>query len=141
MDSNPNRRHHRRSTRRHLRRTRDDNNNLCQRKIADATNKNLGRRPILSDLGIPYFNPNLYGTPGNLGFIESDENEEVWVFETALDEKVCPFCGPLDGETFLTSDFPDATELDDTTMAANLHENCRCMLILVESYDGEEELF
>jgi hypothetical protein len=90
-----------------------------------------------SDIGFDLWPEEFYEEEG------FSEEEELWVFETALDERVCPECGPLEGEPFLVEDietyFPDAYENTDSTIVANLHENCRCLLTLVEEYEGEEE--
>jgi hypothetical protein len=64
----------------------------------------------------------------------------TWVFNTALDERTCGDCGPLEGSCFLEEDiepyFPDAEQLDDETIAVNLHDWCRCGLVLVEEYES-----
>jgi hypothetical protein len=65
---------------------------------------------------------------------------DSWVFNTALDERTCQDCGPLEGSAFLGEDiepyFPYAEQLDDYTIAANLHPNCRCDLVLAEEYES-----
>ena len=67
---------------------------------------------------------------------------ETWVFNTALDERTCQDCGPLEGSCFLGEDiepfFPDAEQLDDETIAANIHPNCRCELVLAEEYESPD---
>jgi len=59
--------------------------------------------------------------------------ESNFMFITALDERVCPQCGPLDSQVFTASEaeinFPNATELFPGTVAANVHINCRCQLV------------
>ena len=52
------------------------------------------------------------------------------VFLTAHDERVCPFCGPLDGTVVdLEDTFPGATARVANTLAPPLHPNCRCTLL------------
>jgi len=90
----------------------------------------------MSELGFS----DLYGsdpwepwTPAE-GFYE----EELWQFETALDERVCPICAALDGNLYTIEDvlenFPEAWQTDDETIQANIHDSCRCQFFLVEAY-------
>jgi len=69
-----------------------------------------------------------------------DDVGETWVLNTALDERTCGKCGPLEGAAFLGEDleecFPDAEDIDETTIAANLHDWCRCELVLAEEYES-----
>lgn len=62
-----------------------------------------------------------------------EDLEPIFEFITAADERVCPQCGPLDGQVFkaseVKSNFLDATELFPGTLAAKIHANCRCQLI------------
>jgi hypothetical protein len=84
---------------------------------------------------------------------EMEEFEEpIFEFITTADERVCPQCGPLDGQPFTASEvesnFPDASELFPGTVAANVHINCRCQLIgepmdetVADSLGSSEEFF
>lgn len=93
----------------------------------------------MSDLGYSDLGLNLSSLLDE--FYGEESFDQVWIFETALDERVCPLCGPLEGEAFLIEDleasFPNARDLGDGTIAANLHKNCRCVLVEVEEYEGE----
>lgn len=65
----------------------------------------------------------------------------TWVYNTAVDERVCGDCGPLEGSCFLEEDiesyFPNAEQIDDETIAVNLHDDtCRCELFLVDEYES-----
>jgi hypothetical protein len=68
---------------------------------------------------------------------------KTWVFNTALDERTCERCTPLEGEPFLGEDiedyFPNAEQIDETMIRVNIHDFCRCELVLAEEYWGEEE--
>lgn len=72
---------------------------------------------------------------------EEEEEEEFWEFETAMDERVCDVCGPLDGEVFSVDEleeyFPDGWEIGLGVIQANVHPNCRCTLQLVEGSMGD----
>jgi SPP1 gp7 family putative phage head morphogenesis protein len=83
---------------------------------------------------------------------QTEKVEPVFNFITAADERVCPQCGPLDGQVFTASEvesnFPDASELFPGTVAANVHINCRCQLIgepmdesATDSLGSSEEFF
>lgn len=51
-------------------------------------------------------------------------------FLTADDEKVCPHCGPLDGETIeLEQTFPGATRKLPNLLTPPLHPGCRCAIV------------
>jgi SPP1 gp7 family putative phage head morphogenesis protein len=51
-------------------------------------------------------------------------------FATAGDERVCPFCGPLDGKVVgLEETFPGLTTLVPNTYAPPVHPQCRCTII------------
>ncbi len=48
-------------------------------------------------------------------------------FSTAADERVCPFCGPLDGQIIgLEETFPGLTGELPNTFTPPVHPNCRC---------------
>ena len=70
-----------------------------------------------------------------------DDGEDRWSFATAIDERTCPTCASLDGSIFSDSEidlnFPDAIDVDEETMMANVHANCRCSLILTQSENGD----
>jgi SPP1 gp7 family putative phage head morphogenesis protein len=51
-------------------------------------------------------------------------------FLTAADERVCPHCGPLDGETIeLEQTFPGATQRLPNLFTPPLHPSCRCAVV------------
>jgi hypothetical protein len=68
-----------------------------------------------------------------------DSEKQLWEFQTAMDERVCPICAPLDGGLYTELDldiyFPNSVLLGDLVLA-RLHRNCRCSLTKVEG-DGE----
>src|SRR5947209_1092884 len=53
----------------------------------------------------------------------------VWV--TAEDERVCPFCGPLDNKII------SMDEIDQLESIPPAHVNCRCELQSIEEHYGE----
>ncbi len=59
-------------------------------------------------------------------------SQELWIFQTAMDDRVCGQCAPLEGVLFSRQDimdqFPSADEFEDIIFA-NVHDNCRCQLI------------
>jgi hypothetical protein len=75
------------------------------------------------------------GVGGNFDYVGG-----TWVYNTAIDERVCGDCGPLEGCGFLEEDiescFPNAEQIDDETIAVNLHDYCRCELVLVDEYES-----
>jgi len=54
---------------------------------------------------------------GNLTTWKDSGVVEEWKFMTAMDELVCPECGPLSGQTFA---------LNDDVNAPPIHPRCRC---------------
>lgn len=59
------------------------------------------------------------------GLFAGAEVVKVWL--TAEDERVCPFCGPLDGAVIgLDETFPGATEKLPNTYVPPAHPMCRC---------------
>lgn len=81
----------------------------------------------------------LFGMGGGIQEEESlefPEDEIMWLFATALDERVCPDCGPLEGEVFpdsvLEETFPEYEELAEGVIHPHVHrprdDNCRCTL-------------
>lgn len=71
-----------------------------------------------------------------------NEEENQWIFETAMDERVCPVCAPLDGSIYTESElainFPNSISLGDI-IYVNLHVDCRCSLIQAEGNQENEE--
>jgi len=54
----------------------------------------------------------------------------VKTYLTGRDERVCPFCAPLDGEIVeLEQTFPGATRLLPFVLSPPVHPNCRCSLL------------
>jgi hypothetical protein len=65
---------------------------------------------------------------------EVAEEELLWRYITVLDERVCPNCGPLEGEVFpesvLEETFPDLEVLAEGVIHPHVHIGCRCQLIM-----------
>jgi len=74
------------------------------------------------------------------GFEEEDLEEEfasepLYAYHTALDERVCGRCAPLEGVMFtldeINEQFPSNENYEDVIFV-NLHDKCRCQLIREE---------
>jgi len=61
---------------------------------------------------------------------------DVWLYQAVMDTKVCPVCTVAEKiEQFrgnnLRINFPYLEILDVNTIQANVHPNCRCLLVRV----------
>lgn len=65
-----------------------------------------------------------------------DENEWEKVWWTAKDERVCPLCGPLHGETVGAKD--TFTTPNGQLMAGPLHPRCRCVVLFKPIREGKK---
>lgn len=70
-----------------------------------------------------------------------EQTVETWQFVTAADERVCPICLAKDGEIYSGDDmdilFSSAETMGDgDAIDADLHDNCRCMIVPVDISDG-----
>lgn len=82
-------------------------------------------------------------------FGDEQESEQSYILETALDEKVCEICGPLEGEIFpesaLEEEFPDAEFDPDGSVRLNAHSPrdpyCRCIASPIEDESYEDAPF
>lgn len=74
---------------------------------------------------------------------QAQKSQRIWQLSTAIDERVCSMCVARDGEICGEEDldflFPDAEQIDEETMSANLHANCRCVISLQETVESEDE--
>jgi SPP1 gp7 family putative phage head morphogenesis protein len=63
----------------------------------------------------------------------------IKVFRTAEDERVCPFCGPLNNKSVgVDQTFPGLTNRVPNVLVPPVHPNCRCTIIyVVLSPDGK----
>ncbi len=72
-----------------------------------------------------------------------EQPEAMYTFHTALDERVCGQCAPLEGVMFSESEisewFPSADQLADDFIEANVHDRCRCQLTKVPVEQGTED--
>lgn len=89
-----------------------------------------------------------FGAPeeffGDEGSVEEEfAAEEQWLYQTALDERVCGRCAPLEGVLFSPEDiaeqFPAAENYEDIIFA-NVHDKCRCQLIRQQGGEGEGDM-
>jgi hypothetical protein len=82
---------------------------------------------------------------------EDEQKLRIFRYVTAYDERVCPFCAPLDGSTFdedeLKLFFPNAVQVDNETYKINFHlkfnfllGECRCEAHLVEEQEQQEKV-
>jgi hypothetical protein len=61
--------------------------------------------------------------------------EDLWIYIPHYDEKLCEECGefalgiPFIPGNQLRRSFPDMEIIDENTVRANVHPNCRCELI------------
>jgi hypothetical protein len=73
------------------------------------------------------------------GLAEEFAAEPLYTYHTALDERVCPQCAPLEGVMFsldeINEQFPSNENYEDIIFA-NLHDKCRCQLTR-ETQPGE----
>ncbi len=58
--------------------------------------------------------------------------EDVWLYHTEDDARVCGNCQMFDGATFTGEDLrrilPDLTIVSEDMIMVNIHPNCRCYL-------------
>ena len=87
-----------------------------------------------------------YGEEGE-GFSEGPVEEEfaaeqLYRYHTALDERVCGRCAPLEGVLFsldeVNEQFPAADDFEDIIFA-NVHDRCRCQLTREPQPQQEQE--
>lgn len=87
------------------------------------------------EYGLDQWPEEFYGDEGFGGEASVEEeyaSEELWLYQTALDERVCGRCAPLEGVMFtldeVNEQFP-ANENYEDIIFANVHDRCRCQLI------------
>lgn len=77
------------------------------------------------------------------GLAEEFASEPLYTYHTALDERVCPRCAPLEGVMFtleeINEQFPSNENYEDIVFV-NLHDRCRCQLTREQQLEepGEE---
>jgi hypothetical protein len=64
---------------------------------------------------------------------------QIWIFK-AVGDKTCPDCMQFDGMTFQVDSVDDFFQMftygevvDETEFMPNIHPNCRCRLVLLET--------
>jgi len=68
----------------------------------------------------------------------------VWLFQAVMDTKVCTLCRHYEtanewNGNALRSEFPYLEIVDEGTVKANVHPNCRCYLVRKIGYEKPEE--
>jgi hypothetical protein len=71
------------------------------------------------------------------------QSDEIWMYRTAGDERVCPYCGSMDGQTFsgdqVFEKFPFHGYLDVDEVNTHTHQprddRCRCSLVWVNKLE------
>ncbi len=84
-----------------------------------------------------------------LGF-QLFQSDEEWSYMAMWDERMCPLCGSYARRGLFSGDelpkeFPDATQVGETSFRANVHVThpemkgeCRCIFILLHPEDTME---